>query len=370
MKSLSRSPARAGFTLLEVLIAGTLGLVVVGFALEAYFAAHKAKAFAVGSGLLKAAGQASVDGIYKGLHQSKHLYVRGDAADTLMARMPMHPFYEDAGALSPGPQREELRLPDLKLTGSFQAGDPNFDPDAPGNALFFARSEPNATVSADGLKAALGSRDLALPTYTLDFYYLCRRALPAGQAVRGKDPYVYGLMHFRSKPYLDYHELVDLERSLKRQGGDADATIDLVLGELRSGYAGAIALDAPDGGRALYDLAATRDHQDLEENGGARVAMGSFRTPLAFAMHQDFGEPMVAFNTTADDPARAFPAASLDVPAYAPDKTPFPYGLETLVSGPPDARQVLVRLSLAAQTRPGRAVIGSTFQQVVQVYDF
>jgi hypothetical protein len=216
----------------------------------------------------------------------------------------------------------------------------------------------------------MGSKDLALPAYTLDFYYLCRRPLPAGQLIRGKDPYTYGMMHFRSKPYLDYHELVDLQRTLKRQDPDADATIDLVLGELRSGYAGAIALDVPDAGHALYDLAATRDHQDLEENPGARVAMGTFRTPLAFAMHQDFGEPMVAFNTTADDPARAVPAAGLDVPAYAPDKTVFPYGFEALVVGPPDARQVLVRLALAARTRPGRTMIGTTIQQIVLVYDF
>jgi hypothetical protein len=308
--------------------------------------------------------------MYKGLHQSKHLYVRGDAADTLMARLPIRPFYLDAGALTPGPQPEELRLPDLKLTGAFQASDPNFDPDAPGNALFFARSEPNATAADDGLKTALGSRELALPAYTLDFYFMCRRPLPKGQFIRGRDPYTYGLMHFRSRPYLDYHELVDLERLLKRQAADADDTIDNVLSQLRGAYAGAIALDVPDGNHAIFDLAATRDHQDLYENPMARIAKGTFRTPLAFAMNQDFGEPMVAFNTTAEDPSHALAVAGLDVPAFAPDKTTFPYGMEALVAGPPDARQVLVRLALAAQTHPGRILIGSTHQQVVQVYDF
>ena len=41
-----------------------------------------------------------------------------------------------------------------------------------------------------------------------------------------------------------------------------------------------------------------------------------------------------------------------------------------LIAGPPDARQVLVRLALAAKTFPGRMMIGEAFQQVVQVYDF
>jgi prepilin-type N-terminal cleavage/methylation domain-containing protein len=370
MKSPSRSPGSPGFTLLEILVAAAIGLVVVGFALEAYFAAQKAKAVAVGGSLLKAAGQATLDDIYKGVHQSKHLYVRGDAADTLLARLPMHPFYEDAGALSPGPTKEELRLPDLKLTGSFQATDPNFDPDAAGNALFFARSEPNATADAAGLQAALGTSRLALPAYTLDFYCLVRRPLPPGQFVRGTDRYTYGLMHYRSKPYLDYHELVDFQRSLKRQAADADGTIDEVLAQLKAGYAGAIALDVADGNHAIFDLAATHDHLDLYENATARIATGSYRTPLAFAMNQAFGEPMVAFNTTAEDPSHALPVAGLDVPAFAPDKTTFPYGLETMVAGPPDARQVLVRLALAAKTQPGRTMVASSHQQIVQAYDF
>jgi hypothetical protein len=93
-------------------------------------------------------------------------------------------------------------------------------------------------------------------------------------------------------------------------------------------------------------------------------------------MRNSFGEPMVAFNTSDAPGAPLIKGVTVPnlmspgVPAYANNPSRLPFGFETMVAGPPDSRQVLVRLALAAVTMPGKVKVGEVFQQVVQVYDY
>lgn len=381
MKSPSPSPARGGFTLLEIVIATGLGVLVLGLVAQAYFAANKAKAMTVGGSMLKVAGAQAVSEIYKNLHQSRHLFGRGHAADTFIERLPIVPYYDGPNKLSPGIAPDELRLADIRLKGSFWVKDaagtanPDFDPDAVGNALFFATTEPKATAEdppgEDMQRDVFGTHAMQFAAMRLHLYFLAQRALPHGQRVRVPDTFVYQLMHFRSAPYLDAREVTDWARQLMAGGGSAaPAYIDARLAQLATSHAGAIALDAADAGAAMFELAARADHLGLEPDARDPIETGHFRTPLNVAMNQSFGIPMVAFNTTGASPRPPVPVDRLDVPAYARDDDRRPYGLEILIGGPPDKRQVLVRLALAARTSPGNVMVGETFQQVVQVADF
>lgn len=377
-----------GFTLLEIVIATGLGVVVLGLVAQAYFAANKARALTVGGSMLKVAGSHAISEMYKNLHQSRHLFGRGYTADTFLQRLPILPYYDGPGKLSPGIEPDELRLADIRLKGSFwiqdEAGtaNPDFDPEAAGNTLFFATTEPKATVQEppgeDMQRDVFGSHTIQFAAMRLHLYLLTHRALPRGQRVRVPDPWVYQLMHFRSKPYLDAREVVDWMRQIKSTGGTgADAFIDGRLAALATEYPGALALDANDARNAIFEVAAAPDHLGLAPDTDDPIEEGHYRTPLSGVQNQDFGIPMVAFNTTGASPdptqpgARpGVPVARLDVPAYARDDARHPYGLEVMIGGPPDRRQVLVRLSLAARTTPGNVMVGETFQQVVQVADF
>lgn len=383
MKSQSPWSARprAGFTLLEIVIATGLGVLVLGIVAQAYMAANKAKAMTVGGSILKVAGAQAISEIYKNLHQSRHLFGRGHTADTYLERLPIVPYYDGPGKLSPGIVPDDLRLADIRLKGSFWVKDaagtanPDFDPDAVGNALFFATTEPKATVAdppgEDMQRDVFGTHSMQFATLRLHLYFLAQRPLPRGQRVRVPDEFVYQLMHFRSEPYLDARELVDWLRQLKSGGGaGVDGFIDGRLAELATQHPGAIALDAVEAGAATYELAAASDHLGLVPDPTDPIETAHYRSPLSIAMNQSFGIPMVAFNTTGASPRPPVPVDRLDVPAYARDGDRHPYGFEVLIGGPPDRRQVLVRLSLAARTSPGNVMVGETFQQVVQVADF
>ncbi len=379
--SADRTPGKKGFTLLEIVIATGIGVVVLGIVAQAYMAANKAKAMTVGGSILKVAGAQAISEIYKNLHQSRHLFGRGHTADTFIERLPIVPYYDGPGKLSPGIEREEMRLADIRLKGSFWIKDasgtanPDFDPDAVGNALFFATTEPKTPIAdppgRDLQRDVFGTHTIQFAALRLHLYFLAHRALPHGQRVRVPDEFVYQLMHFRSQPYLDAREVIDWLRQLKAAGGPgADAFIDERLAELATKHPGAIALDANEAGAAVYELAAGPDHLGLAPDPTDPIEEGQFRTPLSVAMNQNFGIPMVAFNTTGASPRPPVPVDRLDVPAYARDDDRHPFGLEVLIGGPPDKRQVLVRLSLAARTSPGNVMVGETFQQIVQVADF
>ncbi len=391
--SLTERARRAGFTLLELMISVGVGLIVMGAVVQAYFGANKAQATAVGGGILKVSGQKALNDIYRLLHQNRHLFSRNDVTPTFLGRLPIRPY--DTAGLSPGlPSPDpyvDLRLPLAKEDGSFlRVNDtgtvpPGWDANAVGNSLFFATVEPKVSLNESGAapihNTLFGGSTYLLQTLKLHFYYLARRDLAVtANAVRSNERFVYNLMHWESEPYVDYSDLVKWMNMVKDSGNaGGDALIDAKLSSLQTTtkplhFAGAIDIGAADARTtasppAIYQLTATGTRRELVSWTGT-LKTKRFGSAVDFSMKSAFGEPMVAFNTGPSAAPTSVPVNGLDVPAYADDNTAYPMGFEVMVAGPPELRRVLLRLSLAARTMPGKVMIGQSFQQVVQIYEY
>ncbi|MFP5501588.1 MAG: PilW family protein, partial [Candidatus Sericytochromatia bacterium] len=370
------------FTLLEMLIALTIGSVVLGLIANAYLGANKAQSMTVANGLMKSSGQSALNTIYGDLHQASVFFDRGVIADSFLSRLPIAGYDTSAGALSPGVDQTDVLLPLLTEKASFWEADatgtinPDFSPGAVGNALFFATAEAKAIMAPE-----FGQGEYHLTPYRLHFYFLARRAMAVNaHPIRPGTTFTYHLMHWESQPYLDYHEVLNFLGRYK-DGGVSNADLTTKLDRLRPAvgpFAGAINLSAVDaslGGSSgvLYDLVLDdAGGRSLRLNTTARFATGRFHSAERYAMRESFGQTMVAFNTKPSSPAPsvppAVPVAGLDVPAFASVTDGTPYGLEVMVGGEQSHRQVLLRLALAARTMPGHVMVGQTFQQVVQIF--
>lgn len=382
---------RLGFTLIEMLISCGIGMLVMGAVLQAFFGANKAQAIAAGGSVLKSSGQKAVNQLYELLHQNRHVFDRTPITDTWLARLPIDPYDASASRLQPGPDvTNDLRLPLLKDTGTFltqNAAGTNqatFDASSVGNSLFFATLEPQAKIiqaaPAAIHSAAFGGDTFMCSAMRLHFFYMSRRPLGTAPAVRAGSDYVYYLMHWESDPYLDYADVKKwMARVKANDDGTADALIVAKLNALKDTtkpvhYAGALDIGSTNAdlatGDAVYSLSAdTTTYLDLVQDNTNRFATKRFGHAVDFSMKASFGTPMVAFNTESS-PAPSVKVPGLDVPAYANDYASKPYGFEVMIAGPPEYRRALVRLSLAARSNPGGVMIGQTFQQVVQLFEY
>lgn len=384
---------------MELLVASAIGAVITAALLQAFMSANKARATAAASGLLKGAGQGALTRLHQRLHAARHVFDRDAVSATWLSRLPIAPFDASAGALTPGADPADVLLPAIKPTASFNAqqvtggatvANAAFDGASVGNALFFATVEPKAhiveTASDRVTQVAFGSATTELTAYRLHFYYLGRRALATSDpGVRGGDRYTYQLMHWTSRPYLDHRELKAWQQAIMDHQPASDYTgtapgafVGAKLTSLGAYYAGAIDLSTSDAGMAsavpaLYTLTPTSGSRDVGADTTSRFATDKFGQAVDFQMAENFAQPMIAFNTTAASgapPIPAVPVESLDVPAFADDASRFPFGFETMVGGPDDARQVLVRLAMAARTVPGKVWVTETCQEVVHVNEF
>ena len=371
--SRSTSGASPGFTLLEMLIASALGVTVMTIAVNAYMSANKAQSATIAGGLIKSIGQASLHELYFRLHQSHTLFDRGAIANSWLTKVPVSGHYAAAGALTPGYAVADLELPLVTPTAAFSPPDPA----AVGNALLFAVVEPDAVMREEGggteLQTAFGSSEVHLTPFRLQFFVLARRPLPVrAPVVRPSTSYTYQLMSWTSQPYLDLQDMTRWITRLKARGV-SNGYIDTKLAKLRSpdatpagtgAFAGIIDLSATTAAASAYQLVANGGYTGFTAE-SAPFATYQYRALSKMNMTQSVGELFVAFNTTGTP---AFRIPPLDVPAYAVDTATKPFGFETLVGGPLDARQVLVRIAYAARTHPGRQFQGQTFQQIVQVH--
>jgi prepilin-type N-terminal cleavage/methylation domain-containing protein len=390
----SQIKGRSGFTLIEMAVASTLMAIVMGLAFQAFIDSNKAKSTAIASGVLKTAGQIAITEIYKSLHQSRHIFDRNAVTNTFIGRLPIVGCNIGGTAVcSPGVTLGDLQLPQIELTGSFMSQDasgavnPNFVPTSVGNALMIATVEPKAilTQGASGtdLLLAFGTTSFNISAYRIHFYFLTRRILATGIHYRGTSNYQYQLMHWKSKPYLDYSETkAFMKRVMTATGATTGPTfIDAKFTSLSPAYAGALNLGASDATmttspNAVFKLNAISSSSDLAPNLTTLLLTDRYDATTRFDMKSSFGDAMTCFNTWPATSPTAIPAfyansvMSPGVPAYADQNTSVPYGFETMIAGPPDGRQVLVRLTLAAVTNPGKTSVGEAFQQVVQVYDY
>lgn len=399
MKSMSRLTRRGGFTLLEIGIAAALGMVVSGMVLAAYMGANRAQAITAGSSMLKLSGQATLSNLYSQLNQSRRIFDRGAATNAFLALLPIDGY--SATGLSPGPTPSEVVLPQVKSGGSFlialddgtgvpggqaaATNNPDFDATSVGNALFFLSKDLRVGLkdTATGPEAtAFNTVDFNIHTYRFQYYYLAHRTLPLhAPPVRGTDGYTYQLMRWDSLPYLDKTEVEQWMTALMAANSSnaaaAHTFLTTKLAAVKAAYAGALDLSQP-AATAFYDLSTT-DYATLPAKLPApTLTTGHFGTAIKLLMHGSFGEEFVAFNTKPPTNATpvtvAVPLASLkgsndDVPMYA-KATDTPMGFEVMIAGPPSARRVLTRLTLAARTQPGNVMMGEAYQQITQTYDY
>ncbi|MEB3223030.1 MAG: prepilin-type N-terminal cleavage/methylation domain-containing protein [Candidatus Sericytochromatia bacterium] len=401
MKSTSASAtegaARPAFTLMEVLIAMSLGLVVVGAALNAYLGANSAVTRTVGDGRLKHAGEQALDDIYRELKGVRRVFSRGTTASSWLARTALRPWQADG--LTPQVETADLVLPDMLASASFDASNAGLAA-AAGNALVFVASEPSARITEPAASPPAGPHTSVFGTPTQHFsayrfhvYHLAKKPLePAERLVRGTDRatdgYTYRLMHWQSRPYLDYQEVRTwIERLQTHQPAlspEPTSFIQAKLAALSSGspvkapYAGAVdlsVLDAASGATpaGVYEL--TLSGGGLAAS-TARLASGDYRGAIAFGVQAGFGLPMVAFNNGTAAAPPPVPArdvsqgGDLVVPRFAPADDLRPFGFEVLYGGPQNGRQILLRLALALRDAQGRGPLkGLAVQQTVRLYE-
>lgn len=382
-------PGRAGFTLIEMLIASGLGIMVMAIVMQAYFGANKAQALAIGVSALKTGGQRALNELYTSLHQNRHLFDRNAVTQTFLGRTPIYPYqssgpdYLSPGLPSPDPN-VDLTLPLVRETGVLAKdtlsvpGDITALEGAVGNALFFASVEPQVILDDSGdnvLQTTFGTAKYHLGVTRLHFYFLARRELPAlAPTVRTGATYTYHLMYWKSKPYLDYQDVTKwMGLIMDSTATNKDTYIDTKLAALGAKYTGALNLSSVDGSLAsitpaVYDLTALdAARRDLQANTTDRFKTEKFTNAIDFGMKSSYGEPMVAFNTTGTG---AVAISGLDVPAFANDADTHPFGFEVMVVGTQDSRKVMLRLALAARTHTGRVFVGQVFQQVVHIYEY
>jgi hypothetical protein len=401
MKSTSASAtergARPAFTVMEVLIALALGLVVIGAALNAYLGANTAVTRAVGDGRLKHAGEQALDDIYRELKGVRRVFARGATASSWLARTDLRPWKADG--LTPQAETSELVLPDTLSSAAFDASNTAMAA-AAGNALFFVASEPSARVAEPAASPAAGPHTTVFGTpiqhftvHRFHLYFLAKKPLEASERLvrgteRATDGYTYRLMHWKSRPYLDYQEVRTwLERLTTHQpplSPDPTSFIQAKLSALSSGspvkapYAGAVDLAVSDAAvgaatPAVYELVLTSGALTASS---ARLSHADYRGAIAFGLQAGFGLPMVAFNngTAASPPPVAARDVNLGgdlvVPRFAAADEVRPFGFEVLHGGPQSGRQILVRLALAMRDAHTRGTLkGLAVQQTVRVYE-
>ncbi|MEB3328255.1 MAG: prepilin-type N-terminal cleavage/methylation domain-containing protein [Candidatus Sericytochromatia bacterium] len=399
MKLTCASPTEPGqrpaFTLMELLIAMALGLVVIGAALNAYLGANSAVTRAVGDGRLKHAGEQALDAIYRDLKGVRRVFARGATASSWLGRSDLRPWQPDG--LTPQAETAELVLPDLLASPTFDASNASLATGA-GNALFFVASEPSARItdpagSAGPHATVFGTPVQHFTVHRFHLYLLARKPLEASERlVRGTDRategFTYRLMHWQSRPYLDYQEVRTwLERLTTHQpplSPDPTAFIQAKLAALSSGspvkapYAGAVDLAVSDGavGAAVPGL-----YELVLEGGGlavstARLHHADYRGAIAFGVQAGFGLPMVAFNNGTAVAPPPVPARDVNlgddlvVPRFAAPDELRPFGFEVLYGGPQSGRQILLRLALAMRDAQSRGTLkGLAVQQTVRIYE-
>lgn len=410
MRSLSPSSVelkpggRPGFSLIEVLVAAGISVTVMTIGISAYLGATKVQALAVGGSFLKQSAEQGLNDLYRELKGSRKIFDAAQASEWVK-RTDLKSPWNGAGLLTPEIVADDLVFPTIQPQAQFYIQDmsasqnPNFDRTKMGNALMFVALDQRVIVKDPATPPqpqndTFGDTQQQLSAFRLHLYFLARRSMAVNGRVRAGSSFTYQLMHWRSKPFLDYNELKQWMTKMKTKSPPLTPSPNsfiaaklLAMRDHASGtgpYAGALNLQAVDAGMAVVaapaytKLEVTSSFLDLVPETLRRFEYDRYQAALTFNARNAYAECMVAFNTSAPAdasypavPLQAVAAQQSNVPGLAPFDTNKPFGFEVAVGGPGSGRQVLLRLALASRPSTGsRNLTGYVFQKVVQVYDY
>lgn len=318
---------RGGFTLIEMMLASIILSILVLAVAPVFNMTQRGFTSVEARNALKTSGQEAVNRLSHKMVECKRLFENtavGNAYLALIQRVEAPATLADS------------RLPSLEETGSVTPSSGTFVPASVGNSLFFASVDRprDLTVNDSGGDTQI----VRVDTYVFNYYFLSQddSITIGGQPGRR-------LWEWHSGLYADYNQIV----------GITDATTQAnVVAALQSGGI-PVAWDpsSTSAGAAFHTLNANGSitlvgDPEIAERWAAemivirRAATGSYRHG-------------VSPNTGAES---AHP-----VPHFAAADDAFPSGFEIVAVGPNSARQVFVRLVLAAEGSFGG---GMTSEQV------
>lgn len=422
---------RPGFTLVEVLVAASIGTVLMVMVTQAYLGMGNSQALATLGLNLKNCGTASISEIHKSLRAAHLILAKpvplNDPTHTTNAwlgRVPVAGLHEagavkapigystDTSELTPGPFRgdgarpDEFLLPGISQSASFYEADvdgaanPDFSASDVGNALAFFVNEPKVKITmklntgenpAAALAAFGGSEVQRFSAYRLVVFYVARRPLPVGISLRRAAvtdaDYTYTLMQWKSRPFVDREEVeswmrrldagwATLDPKLADGGGGVELYVLNKMVELKNqGMVGSIIPSAKNPARAEIPNAV----------GSLLPSRGPSATGPLQSADEDCDLLTGDFRTalrllprdSSGEGMLAFnsraggPYDPVDMGGLRVPSfgvtTGVPFGFEVAVGGLRTNRQVMVRLNLAARTLSARKYVGQVFQQVVSV---
>lgn len=262
------------------------------------------------------------------------IHAAQEIGDRLGHELPMSHRIFDAPASAfvsrlnlPLPSMPGTRLPTIEPSGSLSPSSSTFVADGVGNSLFFAQELDELDFSVPTSSGT--NRSYRIDRYQFNYFYITQDpTLKMGGAP------LLNVQELQSIPYADATEILGIT--------DTVAGANLVNALLAAGIAHACDLSKTDPSSAFYALSTgtitlEASHQIIS-NGppisllrlGTGMAGGSYRYGLC--------------------PNRSTSFAPKDVvPLYGTPSGAFPAGFEVVIVGSSTARQVLVRIVLAAE---------------------
>lgn len=316
----SAKRARRGFTLTEVMIASAVLSILVLAVMPVIRLSQQGFSSMEARNALKSEGQAAMNRIGHKLVECKRLFENTTADNLFLARAQLSV-----------PALANSRLPGLEETGAISPSSGTFVASSVGNRLFFASVVPPADLTV--LDGGGNTETVRIDLYVFNAYHL---AGDAAKSVAGQSRRV--LREWHSGSYADYNQLsgipdptkrANAARSLVNDRGIAFAwdpsTVDVNAAFYAiNGGSGALTL------QPAHAIAGNSSAEMMRINTG--LTLGGFRWGIS---------PNIASTPN-------------PVPQFGTAGGNFPSGFEVVVVGPNSARQVFMRMVMAAEgTFPG-----------------
>jgi type II secretory pathway pseudopilin PulG len=307
-----------GITMVELLITAALLAIMVAAIVPVFSVSQRGLTSSEAHTTMKNQGQKAVNRIQNGLVQNKRLFENVAADTAFLARVQL----SGAPAALAG-----SKLPTLEENGSLSVSSGTFVSTSVGNSLFFAGNDaPRDYVVTDAGGSTVPVR---IDVYHFTYYYLA----PDAAVTLGGKPR-RDLWEWKSVPYADHQQLVNITDVTKRANTAAALQADGVA------YAWDPAQTSVNS--AFYTLS----------GGGAIAAAAAHTLPKSVAkkvVDIKAGVTIGGFKWGVSPNSSGSFQPSQAVPVFTTAATDFPSGFEVVTVGPNSARQVFVRLVLAAQ---------------------
>ena len=321
MSSVNRR-ARRGFTLTEMMVASVILSILVLAVMPVLRLSQQGFSSMEARNDMKSEGEAAMNKVGHKLTECKRLFENTAADNAFLAKA----TFATAAVMSGS------HLAAIEETGSISPSTGTFVASSVGNELFFASVVPAADVTA--LDSGGVSRSVRIDLYVFNAYYL---ALDQSKKVAGQTRRV--LRDWHSAPYADYNQVTALtDATLKNNVAKAlvnskgisycfNPSTGVATAAFYSinGASGALTL------QAAHTIAQSSSSEMIKFNTG--LTLGGFRYGVAPDVTANVSHPVPEFGTASGN---------------------FPSGFEIVAVGPNSARQVFVRMVMAAEgTFPG-----------------